>query len=135
MVNHNNTIDMNKLWRESHIALLRMVCMELDAAERIDDLTEKFMCSKIKLKKVKDPNKPKRAKSSFMFFCDKRRPILITKARKESEDGKVRVAEISKQLGEEWGKMSEKKRAPYVAKAETDRERYSKAMVAYNEKM
>jgi hypothetical protein len=134
LVNHNNTIDMNTLWRDSHIALLRMVCAELDAVERVDDLVAKFLCEKVKLKKKKDLNKPKRAKSSFMFFCQKRRPVLIAKARKENADGKVRVAEISKKLGKEWNAMSDKKRSPYVEKADADKERYNKAMAVYNDK-
>ena len=36
----------------------------------------------MKIKAPKDPNKPKRAKSAFMFYCDKHRPKLI-EAQKE----------------------------------------------------
>ena len=81
---HNNTSAVNELWYESHASILRMVCAELNATERIDELTEKYLGEKLKVKAPKDPNKPKRGKTGFMFYCDKHRPELIEKAK---EDG------------------------------------------------
>ena len=64
---NNNTAALNELWYESHASILKMVCMELDATDKIEELTEKYLGEKLKVKAPKDPNKPKRGKSGFMF--------------------------------------------------------------------
>ena len=71
---HSNTAGLNDLWYESHHSILKMVCMELKATDRIEELTEKYLGQKLKIKAPKDPNKPKRAKTAFMYYCDKYRP-------------------------------------------------------------
>ena len=40
-------------------AILRMVCMELGATDRIEEFTKKYLGDKVKIKPYKDPNKPK----------------------------------------------------------------------------
>ena len=60
---HNNTASLNEIWFESHASILRMVCMELGATDRIDERTEKYLGEKLKIKAPKDPNKPKRGKT------------------------------------------------------------------------
>ena len=80
---HNNTAGLNDLWFESHSSLLKMLCMELGATDKIEELSEKYLGEKLKIKAPKDPNKPKRGKSAFMFYCDKHRPKLIEEQRKK----------------------------------------------------
>ena len=58
---HNNTVNINDVWFESHKSLLQMVCVELGHSDKIDDMVEKFLGKKLKMKSYKDPTKPKRA--------------------------------------------------------------------------
>ena len=67
---HNNTASLNDLFYESHASVLKMVAMELGAADKIPELLEKILGSKLKIKAPKDPNKPKRAKTAFMYYCE-----------------------------------------------------------------
>lgn len=129
---NNNTAALNELWYESHASILRMVCMELDATDKIEELTEKYLGEKLKVKAPKDPNKPKRGKSGFMFYCDKHRPKLIEKARENG--GKVQIGKIAKILGEGWKKIKEKEKVKFDALAKTDKDRYEKEIAEYNEK-
>jgi hypothetical protein len=129
---HNNTAGLNDLWFESHSSILKMVCMELGATDRIGELTEKYLGDKLKIKAPKDPNKPKRAKTAFMFYCDKYRPALIAEQRKGG--GKVNIGTIAKALGASWKKLKLNKRKPFDESAAKDKERYEKAIGEYNEK-
>ena len=129
---HNNTAGLNDLWFESHSSLLKMVCMELGATERIEELSIKYLGEKLKIKAPKDPNKPKRAKTSFMFYCDKYRPALIAEQKKDG--GKVNIGDVAKALGASWKKLKPNKRKPFDDSAAKDKERYEKAIGDYNEK-
>jgi len=44
---NNNTAALNELWYESHASVLKMVCMELDATDKIEELTEKYLGEKL----------------------------------------------------------------------------------------
>ena len=55
---HNNTASLNDLFYESHASVLKMVAMELGAADKIPELMEKILGAKLKIKAPKDPNKP-----------------------------------------------------------------------------
>jgi len=129
---HNNTAGLNDLWYESHSSILKMVCMELGATDRIEELTAKYLGEKMKIKAPKDPNKPKRAKTAFMFYCDKYRPALIEEQKKDG--GKVNIGEIAKALGASWKKLKANKKKPFDESAAKDKERYEKALAEYNEK-
>ena len=106
--------------------------MELGATDRIEELTEKYLGDKLKIKAPKDPNKPKRAKTGFMFYCDKYRPALIDEQRKNG--GKVNIGQIAKALGASWKKLKANKRKTFEESAAKDKDRYEKAMGEYNEK-
>ena len=129
---HNNTAGLNDLWFESHSSLLKMLCMEFGATDRIDELSLKYLGEKLKIKAPKDPNKPKRAKTSFMFYCDKYRPALIEEQKKDG--GKVNIGNVAKALGKSWKKLKPNKRKSFDESAAKDKERYEKAMGEYNEK-
>ena len=128
---HNNTAGLNDLWFESHSSLLKMLCMELGATDRIDELSQKYLGEKLKVKAPKDPNKPKRGKSAFMFFCDKYRPKLIEAQKKK---GKVNIGEVAKKLGADWKKLKDSQKKSYNEAAAKDKERYEKEIAEYNEK-
>ena len=128
---HNNTASLNDLFYESHASVLKMVAMELGAADKIPELMEKILGAKLKIKAPKDPNKPKRAKSAFMFYCDKHRPKLIAE---QKAKGKVAIGEVAKTLGANWKKLKDSQKKPFDALAAKDKERYEKAIGEYNEK-
>lgn len=126
-----NTSTLNDLWYESHASLLKMLCMEFGQSEKINEMLTKYLGDKLKVKAPKDPNKPKRSKSGFMFYCDEHRPPLLQKAKKGGK--KVNIGEISKALGKSWGKL--KNKSKYEKLAAADKERYEKEIAEYNEKL
>lgn len=76
-------------------------------------------------KKLKDPEAPKRPKSSYLFFCAAKRDSV----KKKNPDAKV--TEISKELGKMWRALNPKKKKKYEKKAATDKERYTREMKDY----
>ena len=126
---HNQTADMNHLWFESHKTLVMNMCIEFNAVERLDELTKKFLGIPLKLKKLKDPDKPKRTRSAFFYFSEEQRPRLMDKVRKGG--GKVNIGTISKQLGSMWKALSPKKREKYDTLNKKDKSRYQDEMEVY----
>ena len=126
---HNQTADMNHLWFESHKTLVMNMCIEFNAVERLDELTKKFLGKPLKLKKLKDPDKPKRTRSAFFYFSEEQRPRLMDKVRKGG--GKVNIGTISKQLGSMWKSLSPKKREKYDTLNKKDKSRYQDEMEVY----
>ena len=127
---HNDTKALNHLWYESHKNLLTSLCIEFGKTDQIDDMVKKYLCEPVKMKALKDPNKPKRAKSAYLFYCDDHRQKILDTMRKKKK--KVNIADVSKQLGAKWGGLSDAAKAPYEAKAQADRERYQEEMEQYN---
>lgn len=77
--------------------------------------------SKEKSKKKKektDEVKPKRAWPPFFFFQKDKREIL------QKENPNKNHKEIVALLGEEWRKLSEEQKKPYVEKSSLDQKRY-----------
>lgn len=73
-----------------------------------------------KTSKKKDPNAPKRGKTSFMYWC--------ADYRKEHQDeGKF----SAKVLGPIWSEMDNEEKQPFVELAAADGERYKTEMEAY----
>ena len=136
---HNNTVNINDVWFESHKSLLQQLCVELGHSDKIDEMSNKFLGTKLKMKAYKDPNKPKRAKSAYFYFCDDERPALIEKYRKQSKKGKLKKGEtlmgvVAKELAAIWKKLDDKKKLKYNKMAEAGKSQYEKDMAAYNEK-
>jgi hypothetical protein len=78
-----------------------------------------------KKRKQKDPNAPKRPSGSFFLFVNDRRPKL--KKEHPELDGK----EVLKRVSEEWNSLAEKDKKPWENKAIDEKERYQKALKAY----
>jgi len=81
---------------------------------------------KSRKRKKKDPDAPKRAMSSFMFFANHRRAEL----RKANPE--MKITEIGKELGKMWKELSDEERKPYQAQADEDKVRYIKAKESYS---
>ena len=92
-------------------------------------MVETLLGKKLKTKKLKDPNKPKRAKSSYLYYCDDKRDGVINKIKK-GEKG-VSISIISKQLGSGWKQISDKDKEQYIKLANDDKERYIEEMENY----
>ncbi|GAB2282341.1 FACT complex subunit ssrp1 [Dionaea muscipula] len=80
---------------------------------------------KRKQKKKKDPNAPKGATGSFMFFSQAERERV-----KKENPGKT-VQEISKILSNMWNSLTDERKQPYVEKARADQERYKEELRDY----
>lgn len=84
---------------------------------------------KILKEKTKDPDKPKRGKSGFLFFCDENRPLIKDKHKD------IKVKEVVSQLGILWRQFKEEgKTEQYDLLSEKDRERYRLEMIVYKNK-
>lgn len=134
IVFNNNTCGLNDLFYDSHAQLLRMVALELGAEDKLEYLQEKFLGKKMKIKKQKNPYAPKKAKTSYFFFCDEHRANLISKYKKHNKgkQDKNMMGNVAKQLGELWKKCKEKNE--YINMANKDKERYESEMNTFNEK-
>ena len=134
IVFNNNTCGLNDLFYDSHAQLLRMVALELGAEDKLEYLQEKFLGKKMKIKKQKNPYAPKKAKTSYFFFCDEHRTNLISKYKKQNKgkQDKNMMGNVAKQLGELWSKCKDKER--YVIMSTKDKERYESEMNTFNEK-
>lgn len=76
-------------------------------------------------KKIKDPNKPKRALSAFFYYANDERPAVRARNKDFS------VGEVAKELGRQWNELSETEKSPYEKQAEEDRARYDRDMQVY----
>jgi len=78
-------------------------------------------------RKFKDPSRPKRSMSSFMFFAnDKRKEIT-------SKFPNLRMTEVGKRLAEIWRQLTPEEKKIYEVMADKDKERYHTEMEAFNE--
>ena len=85
--------------------------------------------TKVVTKKLKDPNKPKRPRSSYIFFCSAKRSEVKAKM---GDDAKA--TDVTSALGEAWGKLKEDdlvQLAIYTKLAEDDKVRFDKEMESY----
>ena len=78
-----------------------------------------------KIKKNKDPNKPKRNKTAYIFYCMDMRDAV-----KEDMGENTKSTEVTKELGARWRKLNDKKK--YEKLATQDKERYNSEMKEYD---
>lgn len=123
---HNNTFDMNNTWYNSHKEILEKVAIELGCADKIDELSERLLGPKHKMKKHKDLNAPKKPKTGFMHFCDEFRPEV----NKKNPD--LKLGGVMKELGKMWGECSEEEKEKYNLKYKECKEKYVEELEDYN---
>tara|TARA_B110000008_G_C16966906_1_gene562421 strand:- start:75 stop:536 length:462 start_codon:yes stop_codon:yes gene_type:complete len=138
---HNNTVNINDVWFESHKSLLQQLCVQLGQPEKIAEMMEKFLGQKLKMKAFKDPNRPKRARSAYFYFCDDERGGVIKKHRtaakkkeKKGGDGKINMGDVAKEVASIWKTVTEESKQKYLDLAEKDKQRYTSEMSMFNEK-
>ena len=107
---------------------------DLEMASYESPSEEEIIANK-KASKVKDPNRPKRNKTSYIFFCSANR----TNVKNELGDD-AKTTDVSIELGKRWNalkdstKSSDKKEfAKYEKEAIEDRKRYDMAISDYND--
>jgi hypothetical protein len=71
-------------------------------------------------KEDNNEDKPKRAISAYLYYASHRRPLL---KREQPDFG---FGELTKTIAYEWKEMSQKDKAPYIALAKADKERYER---------
>ena len=78
------------------------------------------------MKKYVDfPPKPKRGKSSYLFYCEAQRPIVA------AANPEARNKDIMTMLGQDWSKLSDKQKIPYEKKGNAEKARYVEEMKGY----
>jgi len=107
--------------------------MALGQTEKTQEMVTLLLGEKMKMKFKKDPNKPKKPKSGFLFFCDKERGKLIDKEKKNNK--KVVIGNIAKELGKMWKKLTDKEKNHFDEMKNKDQYRYVAEMEAYNNKI
>lgn len=125
---HNNLVTLTDTFYNSHKSLVEKVglYLKLDPM-RIDELVQKFVGDPLKVKAMKDPNRPKRAKTSYMYFCAEKRNQL-----KENQP-ELKMVEVSKLLGKLWKDTPADARKKYEEMAEKDKARYQEDVEQYKE--
>jgi len=73
----------------------------------------------------KDPHKPKRALTGFMYFSQEFRPEVI------ASNPNIKFGDVGKMLGVRWGELSDEEKTPFLEKANLDKERYHFQMSSY----
>ena len=128
MLYTNDTNTLNGLWYDSHRSLLTSVCVELGTTDKdkINEMIVKLLGDRPKTKKVVDPNKPKRGKSSYLFFCDEKRKEVMVQLKGGS------IAQSSKVLGQMWAKITPEEKTRYQDMAALAKEEYLTEMDKYN---
>ena len=99
-----------KSFLKSHESIIRNVCEELNVHDKtvVDDIVKKLLnTSYSTVKPKKDPNRVKKAKSCYLFFCDeKRKEVQIQNPGKN-------MGEISKLLGKLWKEITSEEKTKY----------------------
>ena len=128
---HNNVVQLNELFFNSHCELVAKVCKHLGHEDKVQEVVGLFL-DKPDLKAKKDPNKPKRPKSAFLLFCDDERPKLIEKEKKHLKKGeKFNLGVVQKKLGDQWKKLSNKDKGKYESEHEKIKEKYYDDITEY----
>lgn len=81
-----------------------------------------------KAKKVRDPNAPKRARGSYVFFTNYMRPIIL------KERPETKFIELGTIMGQRWRNMSVEEKKKFEDLAHEDRNRFNREMEAYDAK-
>ena len=127
---HNDTVSLNHIWYHSHKNMIATVCIKLGQHDKIAELTTTLLGEPLKIKPMKDPEKPKRPTSGYLYFCQDARPAIMKKMSKNN--AKLVLGNIAKVLGKDWKALSDDNRKVYEDKSKIDKERYEVEMEQYN---
>jgi len=125
----NDTSALHHLFYESHKNLITSICIATDNVDRIAEFVDKHLGPPQKLKIRRDPKKPIRPKSSYLYYCDEHRGPLMDTMRKNGVNIKISV--VSKMLGKQWKAATAEIKKPFEEKANKDKARYADEMQSY----
>jgi len=80
---------------------------------------------KIKIKKARDPNAPKRGLYAYIFFCMEN----CDKVKAECPD--MKITQVTLELGRRWKELPYEERARYMTMQHEDGERYKSELARY----
>lgn len=101
-------------WQDEEVQEVLAVLLKLHLPE-----------SKVRTRQQKDPNAPKRPRTSYIYFClDKRDSV-------KAEMPNLKATEITSALAAKWRELPSKKKKKYEKQALADKERYTKEMENY----
>ena len=127
---HNDTVSLHHLWYQSQKNMIATVCIKLGQHDKIEELTMALLGDPLKIKAMKDPDRPKRPTSGYLYFCQDARPAIMKKMSKNN--AKLVLGNIAKALGRDWKALSDDKRKVYEDKSKIDKDRYEEEMEQYN---
>ena len=78
-----------------------------------------------KKRSKKDKNAPKRPISAYFFYNQERRESL------KKEKPTLNNKDLIRVMSEEWNKLNDEQKKPYMKKAEDDKKRYLEEMKEY----
>jgi hypothetical protein len=123
-----------KSWTKLSTVLSEVLSETLDKAE-VESVMSSWNSKKTEVSKLmgtggrtkrkKDPNAPKKWKTSYITFCGDQRE----KVKKDNPN--MSATEITTRLGELWKALSEKDKKKYEEASNKDRVRYEKEMESY----
>lgn len=96
---------------------------------KVDGVSKRIM-KRRRQKLLRQQGVPKQNKTAFNYFSMDARPRA-----REICGPNVPESDVSKKIGEMWANCSPQERAPYLAQAEQDRQRYNQEMIMYHEKL
>ena len=124
MYMHNSLVEFMKDQFAGYKMMIKAVCNDLGHPEEVENMINKYLQTNVmKLKKMKDPNAPKKPKTGFMFFCDEVRKQVM------KDNPGVKMGGIAKILGEKWGKLESKEK--YEQMHEEAKDDYKEQMENY----
>ena len=77
-------------------------------------------------RKSKDPNAPKRARGSYVFFTKDERPKIL------KDDPEIKFIDLGHAMGERWRALSAEEKKKYEDLALEDKKRFAEEQEAYN---
>lgn len=89
-------------------------------------IVDKHAVATKKVKKVRDPNAPKRARGSFVFFTFEQRPKIM------AENPDIKFVELGTIMGERWRALSPEEKQRYEEMANMDKIRFANETQVYN---
>ena len=122
---YNNLKSTVDIFRDSHLDLLKSVCVELNVMDKYDGLVSKYIDKTINLKAKKDPNLPKKQRNKFLIFCEHER------ARMKDNNEKLSFSDMTKVLSQRWKSLSDEDQKKYLDIANLDKDRYNHEMDLY----
>jgi hypothetical protein len=141
------TIVQNKNINEYVLSFFKKVCEDDDILETFTfawqqenvqvEVAAVLAKTKKSIKKTKDPNKPKRGKSAYLFFCAANRAAAQTAVQKRLGYS-AKATEVTKELGARWTLLKDSKKATdkkmlkgFEDEAAADKALYDEAMQGY----